>query len=525
MTDQNERTKATLNDLMGENWDSLLKKIPRSVLIRISPEAINDLTGQLISAFTINMITRLFPVVTNVYLQASTDASLQGNIPKYNGNTFLSSVKDMYDSVKPSVKLHINSKPNENEISCHITISSGPSMKIPGVWVGSNNWVAKLSSLNPQEIRSRINPVGAYTAATLAVSEAWKRILVPLQEHIKFIKIAPLDGTLNFSTIDYTTNGNGANPAMPEKVDLKRVTMIGLGAGGGAAAYTLASIPKVYGTITLIDPDEIEPSNLNRYVYADYYEAKERKPKVELIKKLFKANNGITFKAIHKPFNDAIDELEVKDYELVLAAVDNRETRRGIQDETPKIIIDAAATGKGDFYNWRMIFGETECMFCKHPQNKKDKDIEQAVQLSRKLGLSPEDWLNKSSNNHIFTTKDVENISLKIEDRRVEVELPKVGQRFQEWFKKNCGRLKLPNIEGEIPIPFAPIMAGILQAGEAIKEQLFPEHTLKGYYWNTLTAKFNPNIIPRLNPPKKECSFCSNKIFKEQYQRRWNPKN
>jgi molybdopterin/thiamine biosynthesis adenylyltransferase len=525
MNEQTKRTNDGLKSLIGTNWESLIDQIPRSVLVRVSPGASSNPSGQMLTTFTINMIIRLFPVVTKVYLQLPQDAKLSHNIPKWQGKTLLSSIKAVYESVKPPVKLMINTKPNENDICCHVTIGSGSPIKAPGIWAGSDNWVACLSSSGSQPISSENNPVGAYAAATIAVSEIWKRILTPLQNKIKTINIRPLEGSLNFSTYNYTFSGNHDNPPLPGNIKIDRLTMIGLGAGGGAAAYTLASITNLQGIITLIDPDEIESSNLNRYVFAGNDDAKRKKSKVDCINELFFQNSNIRVKPLYDAYSKARGEMKAKDYKFIVSAVDNRKTRRDIQYETPGVILDAAATEQGDFYIWRMIFGETECMFCKHPQNDKDPEVEQSRQLSEKLGLHPEAWHKKTGNNEAFTEEEIKIIFEKLRGKKEQFDMPEVGQRFQEWFKKNCGRLELPEIDGEIPIPFAPVMAGILQAGEVLKYHLFPKKVLKGYYWNTLSAHMNPRILPRLNRPKEGCKFCGDKVFLDQYKRRWMRKN
>lgn len=521
MKEQCKRTNENLRNLIGESWESLINQIRRSVLVRITPEALKNPTGQMITVFTLNMLIRLFPVVTDIFFESPPDTSIKGNIPKWQGNTIISKINAMYESVQPDANLFVNSGFRKNEICCHITIGSGTALNIPGVWVGSDRWIATLSAFSPQKLNPDINPVGAYIAATFAVSEAWKRIMIQLQERIETIRINLIEGEFKFSAFDYSLNVNGSNPALPETVNLNKFTMIGLGAGGGAAAYTLASVSCLKGVITLIDPDEVELSNLNRYPYADHADAKGKISKVRCIEKLFSRHVELKSKCFYEPYLTAQNSLEVQDLRRVISAVDNRQTRREIQYETPEIILDAAATEKGDFFIWRILLGQTECMICKHPTNEKDNEIKQAEQLSKAFGLEPITWLNKIANNDLFTEQEIKTIFIEADNSGQQINLPQPGQRFQEWFKKNCGRLELPEVDGEIPIPFAPVMAGILQAGELIKENLFPDSVLKSYYWNTLTAKFNPNIEPQIKRPIRDCSFCSDDVFIGQYKRRW----
>ena len=522
MMDQCKRTNSNLKNLIGENWETLISHIPRSVLIRVSPEASINPTGQMITGFTINMLIRLFPIVTDIFLECPRDEFITGHMPNWHGDTLLRKIESMYESVQPKARLLINSKVQKNGISSHITIGSEERLNKPGIWVGSNLWLANVSSLGPQFLCPDINPVGAYTAATLAVSETWKRILLPIQDKIHSIRITPLDGAMSFSTFDYSLNKSSKNPILPKEIDIDCLTMIGLGAGGGAAAYTLASLADVKGMVTLIDPDEIEASNLNRYVYADHHGADLKKKKVLCIKELFSKFRNLKIRTFSEPFLSVQKNLKIEDYKQVVAAVDNRKTRREIQYQTPEVILDAAATEKGDFFIWRMILGQTECMLCKHPESHEDVERIQAEQLSMVFGLTPEIWYRKTGNNDVFSGKEVDEIAIATAASNLKISLPEPAQRFQEWFQKNCGRFMLPEIEGEIPIPFAPVMSGILQAGEVIKRNSFPDSALNGYYWNTLTARFNPHIKPQIKKPKEDCIFCHDDSFVEQYKRRWN---
>lgn len=66
-----------------------------------------------------------------------------------------------------------------------------------------------------------------------------------------------------------------------------RVTVVGLGGGGSHIAQQLAHLG--VGHIRLIDPQEIEASNLNRLVGATAIDIENKTPKVEIAKRLIKS--------------------------------------------------------------------------------------------------------------------------------------------------------------------------------------------------------------------------------------------
>ncbi|HWW97381.1 MAG TPA: ThiF family adenylyltransferase [Edaphobacter sp.] len=125
------------------------------------------------------------------------------------------------------------------------------------------------------------------------------------------------------------------------------VAIIGVGATGAATASLLARAG--VGTLTLIDRDFVEPSNLQRQVLFDEADARDSLPKAEAARrKIALFNSAIT---VHPHIADLvpanIHEL-LAPVDLILDATDNFETRYLLNDyavEQSKPWIYAAAIG------------------------------------------------------------------------------------------------------------------------------------------------------------------------------------
>ena len=109
------------------------------------------------------------------------------------------------------------------------------------------------------------------------------------------------------------------------------VAIVGVGATGAATASLLARAG--VGTLTLIDRDFVEPSNLQRQILFDEADARESLPKAEAARrKIALFNSSI---AVHRHIADLvpanIDEL-LGPADLILDATDNFETRYLIND-------------------------------------------------------------------------------------------------------------------------------------------------------------------------------------------------
>jgi hypothetical protein len=110
--------------------------------------------------------------------------------------------------------------------------------------------------------------------------------------------------------------------------------------------------------------------------------------------------------------------------------------------------------------------------------------------ISKLLGLDRDLCRREIRNHEPFTEVEASSIATLIKDNGYEFATPRPGQRFNGWEQQQCGKLKLSEADDEVPIPFAPVMAGVLLAGEVVKERYFPEHVLDSRYSNTLMGKF-----------------------------------
>jgi molybdopterin/thiamine biosynthesis adenylyltransferase len=153
------------------------------------------------------------------------------------------------------------------------------------------------------------------------------------------------------------------------KLGSAHVALVGCGATGAAAASLLARAG--VGTLTLIDRDFVEESNLQRQVLFDESDAQLALPKAEAAsRKIALFNSETTVKAHVNDLVPAnIHEL-LGSADLVLDATDNFETRYLINDyaiEQNKPWIYAAAIG-AYAVTMNILPEETACLACLFPK-------------------------------------------------------------------------------------------------------------------------------------------------------------
>jgi adenylyltransferase/sulfurtransferase len=124
----------------------------------------------------------------------------------------------------------------------------------------------------------------------------------------------------------------GIGPLGQQLLAASHVAIVGCGAMGAASASLLARAG--VGTLTLIDRDFVEPSNLQRQVLFDEADARDTLPKAEAARRHIARFNSRV--AVHARIADLtptnIAELIPSSVHIVLDATDNFETRYLIND-------------------------------------------------------------------------------------------------------------------------------------------------------------------------------------------------
>lgn len=147
------------------------------------------------------------------------------------------------------------------------------------------------------------------------------------------------------------------------------VAVVGCGATGAAAAALLARAG--VGTLTLVDRDFVEESNLQRQVLFDEADAREALPKAEAARRKIAQFNSQT--RVHAHVADLVPSnihALLGEASIVLDATDNFETRYLLNDyaiEQDRPWIYAAAVG-AYAATMNILPGETACLACLFPR-------------------------------------------------------------------------------------------------------------------------------------------------------------
>lgn len=157
---------------------------------------------------------------------------------------------------------------------------------------------------------------------------------------------------------------------------LKAAHVVVAGAGGLGSASSIYMAAAGIGKLTIIDPDEVELSNLNRQIL--HWENDIGKPKIEsAVSKLRKMNSSIEVNGIREKItNDNVMEL-LKNADAVVDGLDNFTTRFIVNRAAVKLGIPFFHGACHGFQGRvaTIIPGKTPCLECFLPQNTPDEKV------------------------------------------------------------------------------------------------------------------------------------------------------
>jgi molybdopterin/thiamine biosynthesis adenylyltransferase len=493
------------------------------VLIIAEEKSLETANAQFALCMAVNMLSRLYPIITHIYVSIPRSATLTANVPLFARGTIRDALMNFVNKLKPDCKVEFIYTP-KGHWDATLCIGSSSKELENTISIASDGWVAYVSTKGLSTcFTEKYNPIGAYAASCIGGIEIFKRIFLKKSSLLEPEKepfdvrwrLRLIEGLITFSTFDYRVNENEPkNPPLPSNIDLGDLYIVGVGAGGGAAAYTLASLRDLQGRLNLIDPDEVKPGNMNRYVYALNADSTGNRLKVEVAKELFKSFDKLDVQMYPCSYQELKESEKIALKDVLISTVDTKETRRNIQWGMPRVILDAAVVST-EFYIRRVDIGESPCLICTHKADRVERPIEEL--LSEVTGLHPKEIMRLRSTNALFCQGHIDQMR---EFSKIHgFALPSVGDRFSDWLIMHCGELVSPVGQERFPLPFAAVLPGVLIAGEVIKDRCFVKDVLQNYYSYDMINVPMSGAIPL--KPAPDCIFCSFPKTKELHAKKY----
>jgi len=326
-----DRTKLLIKELNMPTDQALSKLRKSKVAIALDENLLDTYKGQNMLFASANLLLRC-GINLDIFLSNPRAETLE-TIPLLERTSLQSNLETLCLKINPNQRLRINLSCNKYDVLlCVGNANLAPADHY--IYINANNWLAYVSTKEQRIFnKDSLNPLGPLGAACYGSSEVIKRLL---NKNLGS-KLEPIE-QLTFSLLDYKLNQSSwHNPSFPEECDSGQVVMVGTGAVGMSVAYALASMPASCDLIP-IDFEDVAISNLNRYSLATIVDIGT--PKVEVVKNRLRGRLNV------RPFNGKYEQYVYRNHlDLVVAAVDNVDTRMNIEKDSTNVILNGGMYG------------------------------------------------------------------------------------------------------------------------------------------------------------------------------------
>jgi hypothetical protein len=457
-----------------------------------------DENSILVAEFTTRLLARLYPALS---IGPPSDRAR--------------SLIELAKSINPRVDITEQSEAT-------VTLVTGDTGSAPiaegAIYARADGWVARVTAAPPAISVGPPNPFAAGAAAAIAVSELFRRVFaIPLG-------VEPTSRRdVHLSLLDFSSDGGAELHLGP--LDLGRVAMIGLGAVGNSAIWALAKCRALSGDMWLVDSENIELSNLQRYALA-------------LDRDVGRAKTLVALDALggtHLRLVEVRDTLEVfagrRPEALAMptmcVSVDNVDSRRHAQALLPRMLLNGWTSDTGLGSSWHRFDNGQACLSCLYQPTGVVKS--QTEMVADALGLPHQRAL-------VLWVAGLPPSEPELEDIAKHLGVP--PKTLSHWKGAPLSKLYTEVVCGAIPmdlkgvgrlevVPLAhqSALAGVLMAAELVKRSSVPQ----------AARAQNQTLVTwedvRRSPPSQWCQpraqapncICQDSVYQEVYRQKWTP--
>ncbi|WFU80766.1 E2 ligase fold family C protein [Bradyrhizobium sp. CIAT3101] len=334
------------------------------------------------------------------------------------------------------------------------------------VYMGSDRWIARVSTVAPVGSGGSPNPFGAGAAACIAMANVFRAVFE------SWIVKPELDVDVTFSLLNFELGTTGANDDLRAGLDLGLVQLAGVGAIGNAFIWAMSRLRGVKGEIHLIDHEAVDLTNLQRYLLTTMTDIDASK--VALAASALK-DSGIEARAFPMSWAGYVEQAGHHRFDRVAVALDSVRDRIQVQGSLPRRVYNAW-TQAGDLGISRHGFdGNEACLACLYLPTGKRRNEDEIV--AEELGFRTQEQILRvrtmlylgSPVGEPFVREIAANVGADVEALLPFANLPL--RAFRQ--KAICGNAILRAADGagpelEVPMAFQSALAGVMLAAEIV---------------------------------------------------------
>ncbi|MES2178492.1 MAG: E2 ligase fold family C protein [Gemmatimonadota bacterium] len=408
------------------------------------------------------------------------------------------------------------------------------------IYAGSDGWIASISNKTPIGSGKSVNIFGACVAACLAAANVFRAVF-----HAQ-LSNADLDTDVSMSVIDMVPRmrldtGGGVdlvrpiNPDLPDSIDIGEAHLVGIGAIGHATVWALRRTRGVHGTLHLVDGEEYDDTNPQRYVGTTH---DQRGAKATSASDAPWVSDGLTIVPHDVTWAQHVSAFASRQgnwrLERVALAVDTAADRVRVQAALPRVIHNAW-TRPENIGVARHNFLEGPCVCCFYMPNGPKPNYDDIVADALRIKDPIE---RKKVRFYIDTGAPLDADALSwIGDRMALDDAHRnelqafLGKSLQALYTRGiCGGVLLTLGDGEaghqpemeVPAAFQSALAGILLAAEIVVDaaSLRSQPIAPRTEINLLRPLRGTLNAPQLRPPDGSC-LCQDSDYQAAYRAKY----
>jgi hypothetical protein len=459
--------------------------------IAFGADAANSREGSALLDLLVRLLSRLYPTLI-----------LQ---PEHGADRVASELSALARGINPEITLA--GSPTIRVVVGSLPATSGSSRQI---FVGSDGWNALVSTNGPRKIGASNNPLGAGVAASLAAANVFRLVFLGDRAELDADVVASILGRRHDRETDPNIRG-----------DLGELVLVGVGAIGNAAAWALSRTP-AKGILHLVDHQEIDLGNLQRYVLAD--RSDEGHQKVRVAARRF--DGPLRVQQHAEMFSDFVSTNGYS-WPRMLLALDSARDRRAAQASLPGWVANAW-TQPGDLGVSVHDFRNGACVSClylpEHALQNEDGIVAAALGVPDRL-LQVRGLLHTGQGVPRDLLEAIAAARLLPLDALIPFEGVPVRNLYVEGFCGGAvlplGQAGTPHQDVHVPLAHQSALAGVLLATSAVRDVLEPRRSrTEVTRVNLLRPLANHLTQPAAKDARGIC-ICQDPDYRRQYDAKY----
>ena len=429
--------------LQGFQTDAFIERLEGvRVAIAFGEEAATSRDGRELLDLSVRLAARLYPCLTFITVPA--------------GDQFADELMTLASNINPNIE---TSKAGAADV-CLAVGADSPDIGVPTIYAGCEGWRAHVGTEGPYWTSDLGNPFGAGFAACLAAANLFRFLFLP-------------EGTTSLDVDVCFPPDADSFPGFIETTLAEPLVMVGVGAVGNSAAWALARTPLI-GQIHLVDPQVVELSNLQRYILCTRSDVDGIK--VDIARRSFEGTLQVL---PHQGTWASFLGAKGYKWDRVLVALDSAHDRRSVQASLPRWVANAW-TQLGDLgVSSHSFEGPGACLACLYLPTQKSKSEDQIIAEGLRIPQH-QDQVRFRLGDGQATGKELCDSVAAAWDVPSEILEPYMDRPIRElWVDGVCGGGIIPLGEAgqtprelQVPLAFQSALAGLLLAGETVRDIL-----------------------------------------------------